>query len=273
MGVITFKTSQPAGDMLSVMPSLRQLYKTTGKKCVVFQSLNINGQGMHNIPQPFKDENGDSVMMSEQTFQNLKPLIESQEYIESYLPFTGQEYTYDLDEMRLKTFCNQEHGSIHRYLWYCFPEMACDLSKRWLYIEFSDEEEDEILPKYFDKVVINFSSRYRNSWVNYFFLKKYESRLTFAGLPDEHKQFCKKWNLEIPLLEFRDFHHLGMIIKSCEFFLGNQSMMFQIAEGMKVKRLLETSQIIPNVIPMGEDGFDFYHQQCLEFYFNKLINS
>jgi len=52
--------------------------------------------------------------------------------------------------------------------------------------------------------------------------------------------------------------------------LGNQSFCYQLAESMKIPRLLELSPVLPNVIPNGKDGYDFYHQQALEYYLEKL---
>jgi hypothetical protein len=59
---------------------------------------------------------------------------------------------------------------------------------------------------------------------------------------------------------------------SCKLFLGNASMMFQIAEGLKIPRILETFQPMPNVIPFGKNGYDAYHQRAIELYVHKLFN-
>jgi ADP-heptose:LPS heptosyltransferase len=122
-----------------------------------------------------------------------------------------------------------------------------------------------------DKVIINFTQRHRNYLINYFFLREHQDKLVFAGLAKERDLFCKNWNLDIPLLEPDNFYHLAQNIKHCKFFLGNQSFCFQIAEALKVPRILELFPMMPNVVPIGENAYDFYHQGGVEYYFNKMI--
>ncbi len=261
---LIFKTSSPAGDLLSMMPSLRESYRKTGRKCIIYQALNVIGDGYPGVKQPFTNERGESIMMGERTFSNLKPLLLSQEYIGEVVEFTGQKVDYDLDEIRFRTFTNQDKGSLHRALWYVFPEFACDLSEVWLN-----------LPRgtfYNGKIIINFTPRFRNHWINYYFLKPYQDRILFAGLEKERNEFCERWQLDIPLIEKDNFYDLAIAINSCKFFMSNQTAFAQIAEGTKIPRLLETCQILPHVIPMGKNGFDYYHNEALQFYFNKLIS-
>jgi len=265
MGIIKIKTSSPAGDLIGVLPSLRQLYRITGNKIEIYQALNVVGQGIQGYDQPFKNSNGESIMMGEEMFKMITPLLKAQEYIQDVLVYRGEIVDYDLDEMRLKTFTNQPLGSINRWSFYVFPEMACDLSENWI---ISDKLWSEAYNKI---VVINFTNRYRNNWINYFFLKQYEGNLLFVGLPDEHKEFCDKWDLKMPNFQIRDFMGIAMLLNSCKFFMGNASMCYQIAEGLKIPRLLETYQLMPNVIPFGKLGYDAYHQGAMEFYFKKLI--
>ena len=54
--------------------------------------------------------------------------------------------------------------------------------------------------------------------------------------------------------------------------MGNASVCYQIAEALKVPRILETFPMMPNVVPMGKDGYDFYAQSACEYYFDKLLN-
>ncbi len=102
------------------------------------------------------------------------------------------------------------------------------------------------------------------------FLKEHQDRIVFAGLENERDLFCRTWDLDIPRLEVDDFYQLAAWIKGCKFFLGNQSFCFQLAEAMKVNRILELFPMMPNVIPVGNGGYDFYHQGSLDYYFNKF---
>lgn len=264
--LITVKTSSPCGDLLAAMPSFRQLFKQSGKRILVYQALNVVGEGYPGVKQAFTNENGESIMMSKKTFNMVRPLLRTQEYIEDLIEFEGQDFMYDLDDIRLKTFCNQSVGSLNRVLWYAFPEMACDLSEVSLVVDKTETNTD-----YFDKVIINFTPRFRNHWINYYFLKDYQDKLLFAGLEKERLDFCNKWLLDIPLLETSDFYELAVAMNSCKFFMSNQTAFFQIAENLKIPRLLETCPTLAHVIPFGANGYDAYHQLQMEFYFKKLI--
>jgi hypothetical protein len=90
------------------------------------------------------------------------------------------------------------------------------------------------------KVIINFTERYRNTMIDYNFLKHYAPDLIFAGTEREHWLFCNQWGLgSVPRLVVKDFLELAYAIKNCRFLLGNQSMNWNLAEAMKTPRLLE----------------------------------
>ena len=62
----------------------------------------------------------------------------------------------------------------------------------------------------------------------------------------------------------KNFYDLARIIAGCKFFIGNQSFPFALAEGLKVKRVLELYFECPNVIPAGEHAYDFCYQEQFE---------
>lgn len=261
--MLKIKTSSPAGDLIAMMAGIKHLCEEKNTKAIIYQRLNATGIGYEGAIHPFKDDIGDEVMMNEYMFNMLKPLIEVQEYIESFEIYTGQEYEIDLDKARLEVFTNQPRGSINRWIFYVYPQMACDLSNAWIYPKKLD------VYGMSDVIAINFTFRYRNSIADYNVLKNYKY-IEFVGLPQEHEHFCNQWQLDIPLKKFNNFRDLAVYLKSCKLFLGNQSFCYQLAESMKIPRILELSPVLPNVIPNGINGYDFYHQQALEYYLEKL---
>jgi hypothetical protein len=260
---VTYKTSSPAGDLISFLAGMQQIWMDLGKKAVIYQRLGMVGMGHAGSVHPFENEEKEPVCMNQYMFDMLRPLIISQPYVHSYEVFKGEDVQIDLDKIRMEQFTNQPLGSLNRWPAYAFPEMACDLSQKWVHIP-------ERLSTSPAKIIINFTQRYRNHFVHYFFLKQYQEDLVFAGLQKERDAFCKTWDLDIPLLQVDNFYELAREIKFCKFFAGNQSFCFQLAESLKVPRILETFQLMPNVIPIGERAYDFYHQQAAEYYFNKL---
>lgn len=261
---IRYKTSSPSGDLLSFLAGIKEIHSQTGERAIIYQRLNMIGVGVPGASHAYQNDQGDDICFSQYAFDMMRPLLLAQEYIEDFVVYNGQEYDTDMDQLRNQIFTNQPRGCLNRYPALVFPQMATDLSKPWLAVEGKGRQEE--------KVVINITERYRNHFVSYFFLKEYPGQLVFAGLPKERDLFCKEWDLDIPLLQVDNFHELAKEIASCKFFLGNASMCFQIAEALKVPRILEIFQLIPNVIPVGEHAYDFYHQGAVEFYFHKLFN-
>ncbi len=262
---IKFKTSSPAGDLISYLPGIREIYKENGKKAIIYQRLNMVGGGYIGSEHPFGNEFDEPVCMPNLMFDMLRPLLLSQEYVEDFIIYSGQETDVDLDKIRMEIFTNQPKGNLRNWPEFAFPDMANDLSEKSLFLP-------EVENKYAGRILINFTLRYRNFTATYFFLKKHEEQLLFAGLPEERDYFCKQWNLNIELLVVKDFLELAKVVEQCKFFLGNQSFCFQLAESLKVPRILEIFPMMPNVIPVGKQAYSFYHNGGLQYYFNKLIN-
>ena len=93
----------------------------------------------------------------------------------------------------------------------------------------------------------------------------------FLGTKEEFEDL----KLDVKNLEFyecRDFLEMSSIIKSSKFTIGNSSIAFPIAEGLKVPRLLEACPHFPAAQPHGINAFDFYFQSHFEERFKYLYN-
>ena len=66
------------------------------------------------------------------------------------------------------------YGDIYMWSWFVFPQLACDLSKEWLSINHSFDSDFD------NKIVINFTDRYRNPYIQYYFLKESEKDIIFV---------------------------------------------------------------------------------------------
>lgn len=263
--IVTIKHSINSGDSLANLAGLQHIYNKIGKKSVFMQRLNLPGTYYSGCDHPVKTEDGIQVTMNEKQWNLLRPLIEAQPYIERAEIWEGQKSDIDLDVIRYNDFSPMPIGDLARWTWYAHPLLACDLSEKWLHVP---KLEDNSFIK--DKIILNFTSRYRNDLINYKFLKEFENICVFAGTKDEHEMFCKQNELIIPYLEVKDFLQLAQYINECKFFTGNQSMCWWISDALKVKRILEVCWEAPNCPPHGADGYDFLHQDALEIYFNKL---
>ncbi len=249
-----------SGDLLTLIPGFQHLYITAGIKAQIWHRI-----GLKREDHPVKDKNGESVCINEQMFEMLKPLLESQKYIESYNRWEGQKVDWDMDKTRTQSSIPHPYGDLYFYPFYHFPELQCDLSAKTFHVEQSD------LLK--DKILINRTQRYNNPYITYFFLKEYQDSVYFIGTSVEHKAFCDEFKLEIQLFNVNNFLELAEYMAGCRFFIGGQSLCFHIANGLKIPRLLEVCAEYPNTLPSGKNGYAFLYQEALELYFKQLINS
>lgn len=264
---IRIKHSFNAGDLIVLLPGLRHIYLTTGRKSIVYQRLNLEFSNYAGMVHPIQAANN-PVCMNEEMFSRLKPLIEYQTYIEKFEIWTGQPYDWDIDDTRDSNAIPIPAGLIHTWAWGKFPEMSCDLSVPWVSVPIQSLKKDS----YKGKIIINRTQRYTNPYATYFFLKHYQDRLLFAGTETEHILFCKQWGLEIERIEIDNFLQLAQIMQWSKGGIYNQSFCFHLADSMKTRRILELCTTFPNTFPTGAHGDGFYHQKSLELYFDKLIN-
>jgi hypothetical protein len=253
-------TSSPLGDLLSFLPGLKQLHKETGKKSIVYQRIGAVGTNHVGVPNAFQNADGNDILFSDKNFELVKPLLLAQPYIQDFIKFDGQEHQIAIDDIRTKVFTNQPLNSINRWPSYLVPQMNPDLSETCIEV-----------PKiqYSEKIYVNFTPRFRNGFINYFFLKKYDN-IVFLGLEKEYESFTKEYNLSIPLEPIKDFLDLAEKIAGCKFFVSNQSSIFQIAEWLKIPRILEEYAPMPNVIPIGENAAGCLNQSAMEFFVDKF---
>ena len=122
-----------------------------------------------------------------------------------------------------------------------------------------------------NKIIVGRSSRYRNAYINYKFLRNTKNLLCI-GLEEEFQDSKKDIN-DLEFHECKDFLEMAEIIKASKFFIGNMSLQYIISEALKVPRLLEASPDFPAAFPVGPNAFDAYHQNHFEKFFTNLNKS
>lgn len=276
------------GDIVASLAGVRGYYEKTGRKTIYCQQLNVLATYYEGAVHPIHDDagGGRNVMCNQKMFEMIRPLLLSQEYIEDMQVFDGQKVGIDFDIIRGKLFINMPHQALQQWLFMAYPDIAYDLSKAWIYINEADVDISDCkligagfshteypLKNLHEKIIVNFTERYRNHAINYFFLKEYGNNVIFSGTEGEHKLFCSKWKLELPYLKVTNFLQLVSIVKQSKFILGNQSFIWNTAEAMKTPRIVELCQYAPNCQAfIGEDSFGFLHQTGLEYYVSHLFN-
>ena len=262
---IKIKHSFNAGDLITILPGLWQLYVSTGRKVQIFQRLGLPAHYFDGQINSTVDESGNSVCMNERLFNLVKPLVEAQDYIQSMEVWEGQAVDLDYDATRDRKSVPMPFGLIHTWGEAVFPQTSTDLSEAWITVEPDD--------KYKDKVIVNRTRRYTNPYVTYYFLKDYEGKIVFSGTEAEHEHFCTANNLKIELIQAGDFLELAAAISTCKFGIYNQSVAWHIADAIKAPRVLEVCQQFPNTFATGNNGYHAFGQSAMEFYFKKLIGN
>lgn len=251
------------GDVLASLPAIKEFYKKTKIKPILYLVKDHPAIYYEGCVHPIKDDKGNHVSLNETMVKMLIPLLKEQDYLEDVKEWDGEEIDFNLSKIR-DTNVNCPYGDLRRWYFYIFPELACDLSKKYLYVP------DALKNLAKEKIIVCRTERYLNEKIDYSFLKPYENDIVFAGTNQEHTIFCNQFNLKIDKLEVNDFLELAQALRQSKFLLSNQTMIFQIAEGLKIPRIVELCHFAPNVIPVGENAFDFYAQIGLEYYFHTL---
>jgi len=243
---INFKHSGHLGDLIYALPILKELSKKS--KCNLY--INLGEKIGRNY---FKHPTG-NVAITERSFQMIVPLLEAQSYIHSIHQWNNEKIDIDLDVFR-DLPVSMEFHSIRWY--YHIIGIQPDMTLPFLEVPPH--------PTVKDKIVVVRTFRGRNPLINYSFLKHYNN-LVFLGTKAEYEDFSK----EVPNIEFydvSDFMEMAQIIKSCKFFVSNQTFSWALAEALKVNRILEANPFLPVVFPIGGEGRDFYFQQQFEKFF------
>ena len=252
-----FYTSLPLGDLIYALPGIQHVCNKYNRKANIFIGIDEKWPMAEQIMR----RNG--VTVTQKDFDLMAPLMKAQPYINDFKVRTDEKIHVDLT-LIMHLPLNLPYGYIPRWYFHAFPDMACDLSVRWLHLD------DRVLLMPKKMIVINRTSRYHNPNIDYTFLSKYADRILFVGLDDEWMSFCKTF-FEVQRYEVQNFLELAMLINGCKFFIGNQSFCFSLAEALKVPRVLEIYSELPNVIPHGTNAYDFQHQTALEFYVEELM--
>lgn len=261
------------GDAIACLAGLKSYWEQTGRKIIFCQQKNVPANYYSGATHGTMDDKDGTTMVccNSKMWGMLQPLLLSQEYIHSCEEYTGQaDIMIDIDVIRKKTFVNLPHGQIQAWLMYAYPDLGYDLSRPW--IEIDDNCPPHIKEQVDGKIILNFTERYRNGHINYFFLRKFKHRLIFSGTEREHLLFCNKWGIDMPYLKIENFLEIAYALKNCKFLLSNQSAIWNLADAMKcVPRILEICEYAVNCMPwVGPKSYGFYHQAGVEHYVDVL---
>ena len=252
-GHLNISHSGNAGDVIYALATIKKIQELAGIPVNLYltagQPLKYTGETQHPLGK---------VMLDQRMVSMLVPLIQSQPFINQCAIYHEQKIHLDMDHFR-NGLIPQDKGNIARWYGYICGVNA-ELWKPWMDVGPNNE--------YKDAIVIARSERYRSRKTDYSFLKNYKD-LHFIGVESEYLDI-KKILPDINWIILNDFMEMAAILKACRFFIGNQSFPFSVAEALKIPRILEASYEVINVVPEGEDAYDFLFQEHFESLVKRL---
>lgn len=285
MKTTTYLHNCNSGDLICALAGIREAYRKYGRKAVIYQVLDMPGHYIPGLIHSVKDEKGVQVTFNRKMFDLIRPLLLAQDYIEDFQGYTDQKIDIDLTIIResvigtkeepeakphtviaAKQFVNIPNMALPGWTMLAYPNMACDLSEPWMYVPDGEHQ-------FSDYILVNRTERYQNGKIDYSFLSKYENEVLFVGTDTEHSKFCRQFKLDFPRVVVDNFLELAQVMKSCRFFMGNQSFPWNLANAMGVPRILEMCVYAPNCQPfVGKENYGYMYQVPLEYFFDLLYS-
>jgi len=245
---LNFLHSGHAADVINVLPVIKKLSET--HECNLY--ININKP----IKFYYKHPAG-KFFLDQRMFNMLEPLLKNQKYLNEVSIYNKQEIDVNFDLIRMLPinllFDNATYASV-------ITGIAVDLTKPFITADLNNE--------YKNKIIIQRTFRYRNQFINYKFLNNFKD-LFFVGTFEEYNDL-KNVVKNLEFYDCKNFLEMANIINSSKFIIANSSIVFPIAEGLQIPRLLEASPDFPAAQPHGKNAFNFYFQSHFEEKFNFL---
>jgi ADP-heptose:LPS heptosyltransferase len=216
--VKSFKHSGDLGDIIYSLPTIREL----GGGVLYLHA--DNGKTKFNMAG----------------FNMIRPLLECQSYIHRVELFTGQLIDFDLDCFRTQqNISYQQLAASHAYV-FGLPSSISDVA--WI-------TAPEPLPATKQWVVINATPRYQNPNVNWRnLIYPYLNDAVYIGTNEEYKWFTERVGFKLQHVMVKDFRDMAVIISRCKLFIGNASLPYAIAEGLKIDTIQVVDPISPSCV-------------------------
>lgn len=260
---LVFKHSGRLGDIVYALPLVKRITEIHGMPAYFYilndYKIDVKKSAYHP---------GMGLKVSQSLFDYIKPLLEAQSYIQNAYYCSTEELPMEYIDLDSFNDIGLNLMASGNQVWYrkAFG-IPVSLELPWITLENKDTPF-----KSYD-ILVNKSTRFFNERINYEFLNEFES-VGFVGLAIEFDDFKKRNNLHhIEHCQTSTALDFAYLISKTKMFIGNQSLGFAIAEGLKAPRAVEVFEPVPVVIPIGghciEYVFTYQLQSFLEDYFQK----
>lgn len=242
----TFKHSGDLGDIIYALPAIKLL--GGGTLC-----LDITGGEDEPI---CKAQCIDGKTKFNQTsFNFVKPLIESQPYIDSVRIYKkGEHIDYNLNKFRYK-FADPNSRSKTKNLLdlhldaFGLPEWNPNDS--WLTIENPIKLDRSTLVSRSPRMQSNFPWFQCQKF-------KFRDKAIFIGLPKEHEIFEYTFDIKIPHHSVKDALELARVIAGCKAFVANSTFTLSVAIGLgNIPIVQEVEKNFPTTVFQGKLNMNY----------------
>jgi hypothetical protein len=240
--VIPFKHSGALGDIVYSLPAILTILNIyNGGSATIYIPNNKSTYHGPGVNHP-----GGKYMMNQALFDFILPLLTRQAFIENVFFVAEEEIpgnAIDMDVIR-HGMINVGAGNIKDYYFKAFG-LVSRKSAPWLHVDQADNANGV-------DIVIGRSTRYLNQGINYSQLNELNKTIGFVGSDFEFKTFTERVSIDgIRKLSVDNALDACRLIHSAKLFIGNQSLFFALAEGLQSNRILESFELVPNVVPQG----------------------
>ena len=264
--VIHMKHSGRLGDIVYALPLVKTISETFG---IPVNFYILNDQVIDVKKSVFHP--GMGLKVSQALFDYIEPLISNQTYIKQVIYCATSDLPNDCIDLDSFNSMGMNLMASGNQVWYrkAFG-IPVPIEKPWL--ELRDTPENTPM---FD-VIVNKSTRFFNQRINYEFLNEFDN-IGFVGLDVEFQDFKARNNLSgIQYIDTKSALDFACLIQKSSMYLGNQSLGFAIAEGIKGPRAVEVYEPAPVVIPIGGYCIEYIKtnqvQSFLENYFHRSLS-
>ena len=262
---LKFKHSGRLGDIVYALPLIKSMAERSGEAAQLFIPSDISSRLGADVYHPGGDR-----LVSTGLFAFIEPLLEAQPYLRSvhYVQSTA----VPADLINLDAFKNSrlnlKGGLIQGWYRKAFG-VAFPLDLPWLQLPTAEGAAQPIAWN----VLIGRTTRFCNTSINYHCLQDV-SRVGFIGLPYEYEDFCARYQLtSVQHVPVENALELAQRMLQSRVYVGNQSVNFAIADGMKICRALEAFEPAPVASPVGGLCTEYIGSSALADFISEVLNT
>jgi len=259
-----FRHSGRLGDILYSLPLVKKMAETAGEPADYFIPSDMPSRLGGDVYHP-----GGELMVGPKLFEFIRPLLEIQPYLRKLCFVKSSELPLEYIDLDGFKHCglNLKAGLIQGWYRKAFG-VAFPIEAPWLSLPAFEASAGRIPA--FD-VLLGRTTRFCNTSINYGFLDQIE-KAGFIGLRYEYEYFVERHQLNsLRHVPVESALELARAMLDCRVYVGNQSVNFAIADGMKIPRALEAFEPVPVASPVGGICFEYTQTRMLGHFLSEQL--